>query len=463
MLNLSFLKKYCWTLGLLLGPLSALEAQQYSVETILENGTTSTRINLVFLGDGYRAEELPKFMEDVTSFAERLWRHEPYKAYKAYFNVYAILTPSNESGGAPRPSEMIDNYFGSSYFINGIERLLYPTRMNKVHEVLFNNFPEYDQVIMLVNDSKYGGGGGWLAAASTHPSGAAVAIHEIGHSFSNLRDEYYAGDSFARESANMTRNNDPSTVRWKNWVNTFGIGIYQHCCNGQSSQWYKPYQNCMMEQLNRELCAVCTQTTVASIHNIVPPCTGYEPKVDQILIEADTQLFSVDLILPEPNTLTTTWTLNGTIIEQAFTPKLLLSTETLEEGVHHLSCSIYDDSPMVRIDNYAQQKTYTVHWELYKEASTATIEKTNTTHLGFRCYPNPSESELYVELLDQSPGWYRLNIIDLQGTLVASERQMLSEQAPLRMEVGHLKTGAYSLVLTNELGESKAIRWMKFE
>jgi len=454
-----YLHIYFWLSFTLCLPM--LHGQQFPVEAILENGSTDSRINLVFLGDGYTAGEMPKFLADVVKFAEKLWTHEPYQNYKNYFNVYAISTPSNESGGAPKPSEMIDNYYGSSYFTSGIERLLYPTRMNRVHQVLFNNFPDYDQVIMLVNDSKYGGGGGWLAAASTHPSGADIAIHEIGHSFSNLRDEYYAGDSFARESDNMTQNNNPETIRWKNWVNSFGIGVFQHCCGGQSNTWYKPNTDCMMERLNRDLCAVCRQTTVARIHTLVPPYEGFSPASSMVQMEGDTQSFSVDLILPAPNTLTTTWMLNGEILEQDFTEHFELDVSTLDEGNHLLTCAIFDDTPMIRIDQHANHHTYVIQWELFKESSTSSIEKVRTDHFKLKSYPNPATTELWVALQDQVPGTYDLSIIDMNGQQVHHARHPFLENAPIAIGVAHLSPGVYTLVLTDENQKMGLIRWVK--
>lgn len=454
-----YLRIYIWLSFTMFLPM--LHGQQFPVDAILENGSTDSRINLVFLGDGYQAEELPKFYEDVVKFAEKLWTYEPYLNYKNYFNVYAISTPSNESGGAPSPTELIDNYYGSSYFTSGIERLLYPTNMNRVHQVLFNNFPAYDQVIMLVNDSKYGGGGGWLAAASTNPSGAAVAIHEIGHSFSNLRDEYYAGDVFARESANMTQNSDPGTIRWKNWVNSFGIGAFQHCCGGQSNLWYKPYDNCMMEMLNRELCAVCRQSTVERIHSLVLPYEGYSPETSEVQIDDEIQSFSVDLILPEPNTLTTTWILNGEVVELDFTENFELDVSTLDDGNHLLVCAIFDDSPMIRIDQYTNQHTYTIQWELYKESSTSIIGKVGSDHFTLRSYPNPATSELWVDLQDHAPGIYNVAIIDMNGQQVLNAQHTLLANAPISMDVTRLPPGVYTLVITDENQMKGLIRWVK--
>ena len=69
-----------------------------------------------------------------------------------------------------------------------------------------------------------------------HRSANQIAIHQIGHSFGKLKDEYYAGDQYATENAvNMTQVTDPALVKWKNWIGDNGIVIYQHCCGGNSS------------------------------------------------------------------------------------------------------------------------------------------------------------------------------------------------------------------------------------
>jgi hypothetical protein len=74
--------------------------------------------------------------------------------------VFAIKVPSNVSGAADNPNQLIDNYFGSTYNYSGIERLLVPVHSAQIVNVLASQLPESDQVILIVNDTRYGGSGG---------------------------------------------------------------------------------------------------------------------------------------------------------------------------------------------------------------------------------------------------------------------------------------------------------------
>ena len=100
---------------------------------------------------------------------------------------------------------------------------------------LAKNFPNYDQVCILANTPYYGGSGGSYATTTLNTASNEIYAHEIGHSFAALSDEYYAGDGYAGERVNMTKETNPLLVKWKNWMNINGIGIYQHCCGGNSA------------------------------------------------------------------------------------------------------------------------------------------------------------------------------------------------------------------------------------
>jgi PKD repeat protein len=80
-------------------------------------------------------------------------------------------------------------------------------------------------------------------------------IHELGHTFSSLADEYWAGSQYARETYNLTQTSNVNDIRWKNFLNQNGIGIYAH---EESPTWYRPHQNCKMRFLGRDFCMVCS-------------------------------------------------------------------------------------------------------------------------------------------------------------------------------------------------------------
>ncbi|WP_111670255.1 M64 family metallopeptidase [Algoriphagus litoralis] len=240
-------------------------SQVFPLEVVKYKASPDLVVNLVILGDGYTADQQDKFLEDVNRNVEGMLELEPWRSHKDKINVYAVKVISNKSGASDRPSEPVDNYFGSSFYTADIERLLYPTQLSKVYSVLNSNTPFFDLVVIMVNDSRYGGAGGEFATFSTHPEALQLMVHEIGHTFSGLADEYWAGDQYADEKANMTQNNNPGTVRWKSFLNIASVGIFPH---EESPKWYRPHQNCLMRFLGSPLCEVCKNEVILTIDNL---------------------------------------------------------------------------------------------------------------------------------------------------------------------------------------------------
>src|SRR5689334_18191764 len=103
-----------------------LYGQVFEVDTVIYNGNIHKRMNIVFLSDGYQQKELDHYVVDAKNIADQLFGQEPFSHYKRYFNVFAIRVPSNVSGAASDPGSPIDNYFGSTFNVGGIDRLLVP-------------------------------------------------------------------------------------------------------------------------------------------------------------------------------------------------------------------------------------------------------------------------------------------------------------------------------------------------
>src|SRR6185295_17090525 len=120
------MQKVIKCLWLMLSVCVISNAQVFKIDTVLYNGSSEKRINIVFLSDGYQQSELDNYITDVRSIVLKLFAQEPFSEYSTYFNVFAIRVPSNVSGAAPDPSKPIDNYFGSTFNYGGIDRLLVP-------------------------------------------------------------------------------------------------------------------------------------------------------------------------------------------------------------------------------------------------------------------------------------------------------------------------------------------------
>ena len=436
---------------LLLAITLQIPAQTFDVEAIKLEGANDKRINLVFMGDGYTAFELDQFITDATNFSSSLFGQSPFTEYAAYFNVYAIKVISNESG-TDHPGtatdvtepvidvKFVDNYFNTSFDTANIHRLLYTYDSATVYDVLADNFPEYDQPVILVNTSEYGGAGGPYATSSTGTSADEIVIHELGHSLFDLKDEYYPGDALAGEAINMTQETNTSLVKWKNWIGTSGVGIYPYGTSGNAATWNRPHQNCKMRYLGVPFCSVCKEGIVEKIHSLISPIDAYTPNnttVDEPTFPLD---FQLDLIKPIPNTLESEWTLNTVSFASNVDDVSVLETD-LVEGANTLTAAIHDNTPFLRVDNHESVHIHTVTWTInYSSLGINDIES-ELNNYTISMYPNPTNSILNVTLESNSSSNLKIEIMSLDGKKVKSTSLSNYENTPI--DISHLSEGVY--------------------
>jgi hypothetical protein len=324
----SFFIKQCRRQYLALAILSLFSfesfAQVFPVDTLMRNGERPNRINLVYLSDGYLSASLPTYISNATAINNELFAQTPFKQYKLFFNAFAVKVPSTQAG-AKHPSTAADestsggqpianpdNYFNSTFDYFSIHRLLVPQNATRVNNVLASNLPDYDQAFIIVNSPYYGGSGGVYATASTESSSAEVAIHEIGHSFAQLADEYWAGDFYAGEKPNMTQTNNAATVKWHSWYGNNNVGIFPYGVSGNPAAWYRPHQLCKMQYLGLPFCSVCAERFIDRIHQLVNMVDAFTPATTAFSLTNSTPAdFSVSHIVTIPSTITVKWYLNG--------------------------------------------------------------------------------------------------------------------------------------------------------
>jgi len=202
---------------------------QGSVWAFLESGDPSEKIDIVILADGYKKMERQKFHNDVKRLFDVFFATEPFKSRKSDFNVWGIDVASTESGiSNPRKGIWRKNALGLSYNSFDSDRYVLTYENKTVREIAAK--APYDTMYILNNDRKYGGGGIFnlysTVAADTQP-GPYVFVHEFGHSFAGLADEYYTS-SVAYEDfnpsgvepwePNITALLDPENIKWKDLV-----------------------------------------------------------------------------------------------------------------------------------------------------------------------------------------------------------------------------------------------------
>ncbi|TFG99794.1 MAG: peptidase M64 [Calditrichales bacterium] len=162
----------------------------------VNSGDIHDKVDIAFIAEGYSQDEEAKFQEDMKRFTDIFFDFEPYKSQKNDFNIYAVFKPSIESGvDEPRAGIYKQTSVSATFNSLDSERYLL-TEDNKALRDIAAHVP-YDAVCIMVNAERYGGGGiynQFCTFTSDNQWSSYLLLHEFGHSFSGLADEYYSSD-----------------------------------------------------------------------------------------------------------------------------------------------------------------------------------------------------------------------------------------------------------------------------
>lgn len=192
------------------------------------NGPSAHKVDLLVMGDGYTARDMKKFEADVRRLADYLFTVSPFRERASDFNVWALAVPTEKSG-ITRPSTGVHNpsALGTRYDIFGSERYVL-TLDNRALRNIAQHAP-YEFIEILVNNETYGGGGifgQFSTAAAGNDWANYLFVHEFGHHFAGLADEYYTspvsyqstGSRMEPWEPNVTSLRDPAKLKWKKHV-----------------------------------------------------------------------------------------------------------------------------------------------------------------------------------------------------------------------------------------------------
>jgi hypothetical protein len=165
-----------------------------NVTKIYTAGDPETSVDLAFIAEGYKADEMPKFREDVKKMADILFTEPPFSDYRNKFNIWAVEAVSAESGtDIPGERSYVNTALNSSFYTFDLDRYLTTQDIKSVND--YAALVPHDNIVVLINSTKYGGGGVYNYYSGTtvgHGFSPQVFIHEFGHGFAGLADEYYS-------------------------------------------------------------------------------------------------------------------------------------------------------------------------------------------------------------------------------------------------------------------------------
>jgi len=195
----------------------------------LKNGDPHEKVDLVILSEGYTSAEQNKFREDLDKRISLMFGYEPYKSNRSKFNIYGVFRPSPQSGvDEPREGSYRNSVLNASFNALDLDRYLL-TEDNKTMRDMAAQVP-YDAIMIMVNHQRYGGGGIYNQYAiftAGSPYTEKVFIHEFGHSFAGLADEYYGSSVSYNDfypagieptEPNITALLNPDRPKWRNEI-----------------------------------------------------------------------------------------------------------------------------------------------------------------------------------------------------------------------------------------------------
>jgi hypothetical protein len=165
-----------------------------AASVLIKGGDPNVSVDIAFIAEGYRKDEMDKFHDDVKKMAHCLFSEEPFRSYEGKFNIWAVDAVSQDSGtDVPGEGIYVNTALSSSFYTFDLDRYLTTQDIKAVND--YAAVVPHDAIIVLINTARYGGGGVYnyySGTSSENILSEKVFIHEFGHGFAGLADEYYS-------------------------------------------------------------------------------------------------------------------------------------------------------------------------------------------------------------------------------------------------------------------------------
>jgi hypothetical protein len=350
---------------------------------LLVHGPASNRVNAFFLGDGYTAANLAAgaYTSDIQSYLDYMFadstNSDPFYRYRNFFNAYRVDVVSNQSGAdEPQNGIVKDTALDASYRWDGVtDRLLYinDTKADNILNAAVSGSGITPEMrFVAVNDSIYGGGGGkYTVFAAPNTFAREIALHELGHSFSHLADEYDTGGPAVYsgpEPSEVDVTTDASGAKWARWLGYDDptgsvVGAYEGA-KYSTQGIYRPTLDSKMRTLAVPFNAVSREKIILDIYNLVHPLDSYTDNASQLLDPTSLSVTRVDDAV-----IATQWFVDGSLDAAADGQSQLdVGSLGLTPGEHSIEIRAFDPTAFdpingwVRTDNNKLEQTVT--WDI---------------------------------------------------------------------------------------------------
>jgi hypothetical protein len=380
-------------------PLSRIHLPDQPRAILFPYGNPANRVDLLIMGDGYTAAQESSFDSDAATLESEFFVITPYSNYRSHVNVTTLFTASPESGadhppydpecqGAwtccsdpaaasdPLAGTYVDTAFYARYCAWDIHRLLVVNFTMVL--MAASAVPDWDMIIVLVNDPTYGGSGGGMSVVSNHPGTVYVAQHEHGHSFTGLADEYeapypdYPACSDISDplcEPNVTDETVPGLIKWSPWIEVStpiptpegdpaysdAVGLFEGARYLEAGM-YRPRDRCLMRVYPASFGEICVQEYILRLYEggWGAPALGIDP------IEPSSESpppggvsattcglsISVDLLPPMSGTpLGVTWSVDGVPVAGENSDSYLFMPPGV--GTYQVEIEVEDLTPLV--------------------------------------------------------------------------------------------------------------------
>ncbi len=333
----------------------------WSYTTLMDNGPVDNRLDLVFVGDGYTVDDLPLYATHIDNVVPGFFAEEPFAAYATFFNVHRVDVISNESGvDEPGIGQVRDTALNMSVS-NTSNHITVSTSLARAAAACA---PQFEQVLAVANTTSYGGSGYYTADVGTFPGGngsaLGVALHEFGHSFGNLADEYYtSGTTYGGGEpwqANVSTYDAAAQLldmrKWYRWLDLPNIDTFE---GGSYSQFgiYRPSSASKMRTLGGDFEEVNVEQLLRVLYQSVSPIDDATPDSPNAYTAGTT--FFVTPMQPSDHVLDIQWAVDGVDVPGETNTQFTPDYEALSDILHNVSVTVIDNTTRVRDEGLRTQ------------------------------------------------------------------------------------------------------------